>query len=55
MTIKNSSERLEYEERLRQDLIMEEYYKLKADHPERDTEGLLILAAETIREKRNNY
>jgi hypothetical protein len=55
MTLKNAfpdnRRRIEYQERLRKSLVMEEYYKLRADHPDKDQGELLILASKKIRAK----
>jgi hypothetical protein len=55
MSLKNAfpdnRRRMEYQERLRKSLIMEEYYKLKSDYPDKDQGELLILASERIRAK----
>jgi hypothetical protein len=42
---------LEYKERLREALVLEEYYKLKSDYPDKEMGDLLILAAERTRAK----
>ena len=49
--IPDNDRRMEYIERLRESLVMEEYYKIKSEYPDMKALDRLTLAAERVKSR----
>jgi len=49
--IPDNNKRMEYIERLREALVMEEYYKIKSEYPDMKALDRLTLASERVKSK----